>query len=79
MGTVFEVGPPESPGGNWVESVLYRFGSLSSGGSVFDLYRSNGVNWFEDALHDFGAPAEPAGTLLMDKSGAICGTTIGGP
>ena len=84
MGTIFEVGPPESPGGNWVESVLYSFGSLSggdgripdsplivgngticgttatgtiganSGGSVFDIYRSNEVDWFEVPLHNFG-------------------------
>jgi uncharacterized repeat protein (TIGR03803 family) len=50
----------------------------NSGGSVFELYL-NGPSWLENVLHDFSGPAGPSGTLVMDKSGVIYGTTVGGP
>jgi uncharacterized repeat protein (TIGR03803 family) len=55
-------------------------GSKSAGGTVFQLRRpGTGGPWTETVLHGFAGTAGPAGSLVMDESGAIYGTTTSGP
>jgi uncharacterized repeat protein (TIGR03803 family) len=95
--------PPES-GGNWVKTVLADFGeslaggpgphpdstlivresaiyvaaSTLSGGEVFELRKpaEQGGRWTKIVLHSFTDGSRPAGTLVMDKSGAFYGVTV---
>ncbi len=110
-GTVFELSPPEVPGGAWTEAVLYRFTGGSDGGSpfapvvldkagklygttayggsqdclcgtVFELTQSGGT-WAESVIHSFGTINDDGNSPyldgpLLDKSGALVGTTEGG-
>jgi uncharacterized repeat protein (TIGR03803 family) len=64
-------------------SALY--GTTSScgtyyGGTVFELTESGGV-WSETTLHGFGNSSDglgPDGQVILDKSGNLYGTTLGG-
>jgi uncharacterized repeat protein (TIGR03803 family) len=125
-GTVFELSPPPTKGGQWTYAILYSFkggkdGYLPFGDLVFDgkgnLYgatyfgggkgttcnpyyqycgtvfelsppKAKGGKWTEKVLHSFagiskgqqtGDGANPNGSLALDSTGAIFGTTsIGG-
>jgi hypothetical protein len=58
-GTIFELSPPKTKGGNWTEKVLYSFKGVPAGAQ-------------------FGDGANPNGGLVLDKKGAIYGTTYFG-
>jgi uncharacterized repeat protein (TIGR03803 family) len=52
----------------------------SGAGTVFELTQSGGV-WTETILHQFGANGDggaPQGGVILDKDGALYGTTVGG-
>lgn len=75
-GTVFSLTPPDSRGGAWAETVLYRF-SGGSAGSVYSLTPPSSVGqpWTYSVMHAFdkGDGADPDSLVLT--SGAIYGTT----
>jgi len=93
-GTLFRLTPPATTGGNWTESVVYRWHAVGptspvtvgKGGVLF----GNGVN--EDykfvngkisAIGDFSLPtggySQPTGGILRDEAGNVYGgTDIGG-
>ena len=52
-------------------------GGIYQGGSVFKLTNSGGV-WSLTDLHDFGGIGWPEGNVLLDASGNLYGTAIGG-
>jgi uncharacterized repeat protein (TIGR03803 family) len=55
-------------------------GRKTGGGTVFRLRKSAaGGAWTETLLHGFAGAAGPYGNLVVDKSGAIYGTTTSGP
>jgi uncharacterized repeat protein (TIGR03803 family) len=57
------------------------YGTTASGaGTVFELTQSGGV-WTETVLHQFGGNGDggtPQGGIVLDKAGALYGTTTGG-
>src|SRR5262249_41093401 len=66
-GTIFSLAPPSSPGGNWSETILYRFGAFPAigglqpeSGVIMDasgvLYgtASHGAGLFDKATHKAG-------------------------
>jgi uncharacterized repeat protein (TIGR03803 family) len=52
-------------------------GAGNKGGSVFELQppTAPGSPWTAVVLHEFTGAEEPCGTLVMDKTGALYGTT----
>jgi uncharacterized repeat protein (TIGR03803 family) len=55
-------------------------GARNRGGTVFQLRKPGaGGPWIETILHNFAGAAGPCGSLVIDKSGAIYGTTTSGP
>jgi uncharacterized repeat protein (TIGR03803 family) len=56
-------------------------GANNQGGSVFELQppAAPGDPWTEIVLHEFTGKEEPYGSLVMDRSGALYGTTNRGP
>lgn len=51
-----------------------------SGGAVYQLTPgAGGGPWTETVLHRLGGSEEPFGTLVIDQSGTLFGTTLGGP
>ncbi|MGH9500406.1 MAG: choice-of-anchor tandem repeat GloVer-containing protein [Terriglobales bacterium] len=110
-GTVFKLAPPAAPGESWTETTLYQFkggqdGDYPIASLVFDtagnLYSTTlfgggppqagivfqisppavpGNSWTETVLHRFGHGrdgGDPEGALLIDKHGALYGTTMSG-
>ena len=118
-GTVFELSPPQTKGGQWTYSILYSFptakqGYVPAGDLVFDgagnLYgatifgggkgttcdafykycgvvfelsppKTKGGKWTEKVLHSFAGGtdgANPNGGFVLDRNGAVYGTTSAG-
>jgi uncharacterized repeat protein (TIGR03803 family) len=77
-GTVFELQPPASPGGTWIETVLYTFAGGSDGSGPRGLAMSdNGVLY---GVTEMGGPAG-AGTVFQlappaNSGGAWTETTL---
>ena len=73
-----------SPSGEWGPSspvvvhdgAVYGTVTTRAGGEVFKLIPSAGGKWTMTVLHRFGKHIGPYGTLVMDGSGTIFGTTI---
>src|SRR5580700_1358262 len=75
---------PDSPlivrNGAIYGTTLEGLGNKTAGGTVFRLRKSaTGGAWIETVLHGFPGVAGPYGSLVVDQSGAIYGTTTGGP
>ncbi len=67
-------------GGN-LYGVTFSGGTDDDYGTVFELSppAAGGVNWAERVIHYFGAPGDgvqPYGQLLIDRNGALYGTTL---
>jgi uncharacterized repeat protein (TIGR03803 family) len=117
-GAVFELSPPKTKGGKWMEKVLHGFkggtdGAAPNGGLVLDSRGAaygttqiggyncphnsgqgcgtvfelkpptkKGSAWAETVLYRFNpansGAAEPAAGVVLDRSGNLCGTTLGG-
>jgi len=53
-----------------------------TGGSAFELQKPAGPAgglWTKTVLHQFYTNSEPYGSFVMDRNGALLGTTLGGP
>lgn len=67
--------------GNLYGTTFFGGASALGAGTVFKLTNSSG-NWIETALYSFpgfnGDAENPEGSLIMDSSGNLYGTTLGG-
>jgi len=62
MGTVFQLAPPSSAGGNWTETVLYSFGANVNDGYYPTGAPAVGANGVLYGLTQFGGGEESYGT-----------------
>ncbi|MGA2591008.1 MAG: choice-of-anchor tandem repeat GloVer-containing protein [Bryobacteraceae bacterium] len=82
-----ENGGPQSPI-IMRDGVIYGLSSqlggicYGTGGSAFELQKPAGATggpWTKTVLHQFYTNSEPYGSFVIDNSGALLGTTLGGP
>ena len=72
------------PGGNLVLDTSGRlygtaaFGGHTNSGTVFKLTQGEDGSWTEQTLHYFDGQATPDGSLVIDSSGTLYGTTQNG-
>lgn len=75
-GTVFELTPPSTPGGDWAESILWSFGIGADGmhpqaGLIMDMSGNLYGTTFDGGA--FASPSQPGGTVFELKPPAMAG------